>query len=229
MKMILDPLITRNLYNPKTRKAELDKALQKVSNFPQLGGDELVQQWTIIGECYKQEKNPTLSEEAYIKALSIAQEISDAKLHGAVLKHLGDAMFFCNEYQKAHHYYRVALDIFEQLKNFPEVIEIYSQAAYTCEKLGDREKERTFLDTAVAIADIEPVIKGNFVERLALSLAASKRYKEGAANYEQALSLYELENFKRGWEERIKNLAQIYNLMGDKETEERTLQRSFKS
>lgn len=227
--MILDPQIIRNLYNPKARKAALDKALQKVSNFPQLGGAELVQQWTIIGECYKQERSAILSEEAYIKASSIAKKISDAKLHGAVLKHLGDAMFFCNEYQKAHHYYTLALDIFEQLKSFPEIIEIYSQIAYACEKLDDREKERTFLETAIATPDIEPVIKGNFVERLALSLAASKHYKEGAENYEQALYLYESENFKRGWKERIKNLAEIYNLMGDKEKEQRTLQRSFKS
>ena len=223
--MILNSEITRSLYNPKARKTALDKALHKVNKPSQLSRVGLTQQWVVIGECYKLEGNPNASEGAYKKASDIAQEIDDTSLHGSVLKHLGDAMYFCNEYQKAIGYYKLALDIFERLENIPGLTELYSQASYTCEKLGDREGERKFLESVIAIPAIEPVIKGNFIERLALSLADSGRYKEAAENYEKALSLYESENFQRGWQERINNLVQIYNLIGDKDAENRTLQR----
>ncbi len=118
------------------------------------------------------------------------------------------------------------MDIFEQLKSYSELAVLYSQASYSCEKLEEREKERRFLESAIAIPVIEPVIRGNFLERLALSLTDSEHYKEAAENYEKALSLYETENFKRGWQERIKNLAKLYNLIGNKEAENRTQQRS---
>lgn len=223
--MILNSEITRNFYNPKARKTALNKALHRVTNPTTLSPFELAQQWAVIGECYKLEKDSIASEEAYKKAFDNVLEIDDTMLHGVVLKQLGDAMYFCNTYQKALGYYELALDIFEQIKSFPELADIYSQASYACENLGNREKERRFLESAIAIPVIENVIRGNFIERLALSLADSGRYKEATENYEKALSLYESENFKRGWQERIKNLAQIYNLLGDKEAENRTLQR----
>jgi len=223
--MILDSEITRNLYNPKVRKATLEEALYKVNNPSQVGHIELVQQWAIIGECYKLERKSIASEKAYKKAFALAQEIDDVVMSGSVLKHLGNAMYFCNEYQKAINYYKLALKIFEQRQSFSELMNIYSQISYAYEKLGNRKQERDFLRYAIAISDIEPVIQGNFIERLALSLVDSKRYTEAAENYEKALSLYESENFKKGWQERIRNLAQIYNLIGDKEVEKQTLQR----
>jgi tetratricopeptide (TPR) repeat protein len=198
--MILNSKTAHNLYNPKARKTELDKALHNVDNPTQFSRSELIQQWAMIGECYKLERNPNASEEAYKKASVIAQEIDDTLLHGSILKHLGDAMYFCNEYQKALDYYKLALDIVERLRSIPELIGLYSQAAYTCEKLGDREKEKEFLEAAIVIAVIEPIIKGNFIERFALSLADSRRYKEAAENYEKALSLYELLMLRRGLE-----------------------------
>lgn len=223
--MILDPEITDTLYNPKARKAAFERAWQTVNNPAQLNSVELIKQWAIIGECYRWEGNPTLSEDAYKKASTITQQIGDTELQGWIFKQLGDAMYFGKEYQKAIYYYKVALDVFERLKSLQELTNTYSQLSYACKQLKDEEHERLFLLSALAVPEIEPVTRGNFLERLALSLADSGCYAEAIENYEKALSTYESENFRRGWQDRLKNLAQIYGLIGDKDAENRTLQR----
>ena len=63
------------------------------------------------------------------------------------------------------------------------------------------------------------------MERVALSLGAAGQYKAAIEIYEKALALYEAEDFKRYWGQRLVNLAQFYEAIGDIEAARRTMER----
>lgn len=223
MKIELDA--KHSLIIPKYRKKALHEALGVVNNPNNYVNEKVVESWAIAGECYKYEQNPTSTAEAYDYALNLAEKMGDNELIGSILNHFADAMYFCNEYRQAITYYEEALNIINRSGNMQDIVTIYSQLAYSSEKLSERDKERTFLKSGMSLPEIDPLIKANFVERFALSLAASNEYEEAIYKYEEALSMYASQDFGRNWQERVTNLADIYHANGDEDGARKTLER----
>jgi tetratricopeptide (TPR) repeat protein len=222
---LIDRQIANRILSPRTRKEELLKAKRALSDPAKLSSRELMETWIIVGKCYKFDKKPQLSEKAYLKAIEMVRLLEDDHLLGKVYRDLGDALHFCASYAKSIAYYRQAAEIFDRLNEAKELITLLSQMAYSFAAMGKVVEERGCLEEAIRHPRISPEEKAMFMERIALSLGASGEYEEAIEIYEKALALYEAQDFKRYWGERLVGLAQLYEAVGDIEAAKRTMER----
>jgi len=223
--LLLNREVVNRLLFPDTRKEELKRAQEILAASTEIDLQRVIEAWITVAEYHKLEMEPQLSEEAYLKALEAIRIVSDERLLGKGYKSLGDAMQFCKNYERAIASYRHAVDVFKSIDEIDLLLDTLSQIAYSYAAMGQWDNERHYLNMAVLQPAIQPVIKATLLERIALSLSVSGKQEEAIGAYEQALSLYESEGFKRGWQQRIQNLAEMYNAIGDTEAAKRTLER----
>jgi tetratricopeptide (TPR) repeat protein len=224
MSLINRKIVNRIIF-PQTRKEELARAKQTLSDPVKLSKQQLIEAWAVVGKCYMFDKGSQLSEEAYLNAIEVICALGDERLLGEGYEDVGDAMYFCGNYSRAITYYRQSFEIFGRLNETEQLITALSQMAYSYAEMGQREEERHCLNSAILQSTIDPVVKATFVERMALSLSASGEYEEAITAYEQALSMYESEGFRREWQKRLQSLSQLYSITGDEEGAKRTLAR----
>ena len=210
---------------PDRRRREMAKARKALLDPERLNNWQLIEAWAIIGECHKFNREAQLAEEVYLKTLELIRALGDERALGEGYYSIGEAMFFCKDYAKATDYYRQAFEIFKRLGEKDRLAGVLSQMAYAYEKIGQRDEERHCLDAVMLQPAIEPLVKATLLERVALSLGASGEYGEAIRVYEQALSIFESEGFRRDWEKRLSSLAQMYNVIGDAEAAKRTKER----
>ena len=223
--MLLDRNLMNNLLYPESRKKEAIKAQKLISSSDKLDSLKIAEAWAVLGEVYKCENEPLPSEEAYLKCIEAIRAMNDKNLLGVAFISMGDALLFCKKFEKAIFYYDQAIEISEAIKETDRLIHLYSQISYCFAKVGDREKEQKYLSGGIQLRNIPEVVRANFIERLALSLESSGEYRLAVDRYEEALLMYESEDFKRNWQERIDKLANIYHIIGDEESASRTRKR----
>jgi len=222
------PLVSRELANrlftPEHRREEITRAQEAVLDPEKLDSRQLIEAWAVIGECHKFNRESQLSKEAYLKAIEVIRTLDDKMLLGRGYEALGNALFFCNDYEQAISYYRQAAEIFEDLSETEQLVTMLSQIAYAYAEIGQRNEERRYLNIAALQATAQPVVKATLLERIALSLGASGEYEEAIRVYEQALSILESEGFKRDWQKRLQVLAQLYSAVGDEASARRIME-----
>jgi tetratricopeptide (TPR) repeat protein len=179
-----------------------------------------------LGEGHKFACEPQLAEEAYLRALKLIGGLGDNDLLGQCYQALGEAWFFNKDYARAISYYQQASDALQNTHEVDFLILAWSQAAYAYDRIGDHEQQKYWLQKGVTDSRIPAVHRGLFLQRIALSQAKSHRLAEAVVSYEQALSIYEALGFKRLWQARIQELAQMYRDLGDESAAQRTLERS---
>jgi tetratricopeptide (TPR) repeat protein len=223
------PLISRDTRNrllwPDTREKEAHRAQMKLADSTTLDERQVIEMWATLGEAYKYNKESQLSEQAYLKALDIIKSSNDTRLLATGYKDLGDALYFCRDYSRAILYYDQSAAFFENLNDTTQLVMVFSQAAYAHSELQQRDEERRCLYSAVNQSDIDPLIKATLLERLALSFGSSGQTQQAINIYESALTIYESQDFIRGWPQRIHNLAALYTSIGDDDGTKRTLAR----
>jgi len=222
------PLVNQEIANrllfPDTRKKELAEA-QKALLSSKLDPHQLMEAWAIVGESYKLEMEPQISEQAYLKSLEIIQTLKDERLLGEGYKAIGDALHFCKDYSRAIGYYHQSAQVFENLNDTEQTVSVLSQMAYCYAATEQRDDERYCLNRAATHPTILPIVRATLLERIALSLSTSGLHREAIEFYEQALSIFEAEHFTRDWEQRVQSLAQMYRTAGDEDMAKRTEER----
>ena len=218
-KEIKDRIISR-----QTRQAEILRAQKIIQASETLQNRQLIEAWAIIGKANMWEKEAEKCEQAYLHCLDIIIVLQDNILLSECYEDLGFALYFCRQYNKALAYYERAADIAQQFRDPQQLCIIYSQMAKCCADLGLMEQERTYLSQGIDLP-IDPLIKATMLERVSISYANSSQYREAAKHYEEALSIFEHNNFKRFWEDRVKSLIEIYRALGDEDAVQRTIKR----
>lgn len=216
---------TRLLLHEEERKRYIKSAQEVLSNPDRLSPYQLMQTWAILGECYKFDKNPDRSEEAFLQSLNIARSLSDRDLLSECYYALGNALFFCRAFARAIPYFQEAEPLFEALDKYEDLFFTRSQIAEAFRELDRREEERHYLDRAILIPSMLPLRKADLLERFAISLSDASHYEEAIRVFEQSLSILDSIPSRRHWPERLHKLAEIYRLAGDTRGVERTLHR----
>jgi tetratricopeptide (TPR) repeat protein len=220
-------LISREVFShlliPEHREEELAKARDDLLNLQELDSYQIIGKLAIIGECHKFNREPHLSEEAYLNAVGVIRTLGDEHLLSEAYESLGNALFFCKHYAKAVSYYRQTAAILDQRGEITRLITVLSQIAYAYSELGQRSEERCYLNTAVNQPNVDPVVRATLLERIALSLEADGKNEEAIDMYEQALSIFEAEDFRRDWGRRLQNLARLYSIVGDVDSASRII------
>ena len=222
---LLNYEISNQLVFPNRRKVALQKATMVVSDSAMYTPRQLIEAWATIGGCHKFDKDPDLSEKAYLKAVKIIQRLDDNQLLGEAYEDLGDALFFCQEFSRASAYYQQAIKSFENLGVERRLLLILSQLAYSSKQLEQREEERNYLRAALPYSRPPSEVEAGLLERIAWSLAESGNYQEAIKTYESALAIFESVNYKRYWQQSIEKLAEFYKIVGDEESARLTINR----
>lgn len=189
---------------------------------------KIIEALAVLGECYSYDGNVVKTKTYYLKAIEVIRRLNDSSLLGKCYLRLGKALRLCEAHSEAAIYVNMSLEIAEENSAGDQIADCLNILADIYRALGNGEAERSYLRLAFSNPLIDPVDKGFFGERLALSLAEVKDYTKATYFYEKALSLLEREGFYRFWNDRIRKLADIYFISGknrqSKETANRKIQ-----
>lgn len=221
---LLDKEISLQLMSVASREKVARHAQEALQNKEKLQVVELIKVWAILAEYHMWKKEAEKCEGAYLECVSLIKSTQEENLLGECFTDLGDALYFCRSYERALDYYRKAVDIIKPLRKIEALTHIYSQMARCAAESGLHEEERGYLSEALELP-LNSLIAATLIERIALSYESSGQYEKAASSYEEALSIYENQNFKRGWEDRIENLTKIYLALGDENAAQRTRNR----
>jgi tetratricopeptide (TPR) repeat protein len=223
------PLISHELAGkllfPEQRRKAMDAAQQLLAQSAKSDIRLIIEALATLGECLKFDSKPRLAEEALLRALELIKGINDQELLGECYQALGDNWYYNGLFERAIEYYQQAAGAFQLSKDVNSLVQVWSQMANAFRELSNGEKERVCLEMGAAEADLPIVIKAALVERIALSLAKSGRANEATSKYEEALSLFEAEGFKRDWGQRVQRLAQMYQESGNDVAARKTMER----
>ena len=223
---ILSPEISKRLLSPQTRESEISRVRKALQNSAKLSQQQLIEAWAITAEYYKYKTKTEACIQAYLKCIEIVLSMSDTYLLSECYSDLGDALYYFKDYIGARGYYQKALDVIPSSgKEEVLLVHLLSQLAYCCRDTKSWDDERMYLMQALSLS-VPILIKGTLLERLALSFNDSKQYDKAAETYEQALSVFDGEGFKREWKQRIEMLAGIYDALGDREAANKTRNRT---
>jgi tetratricopeptide (TPR) repeat protein len=222
------PLINREISMGLLFSKSEDKELKRARAILQSKSDfldrDLIEAWAILAEDYKWRKEGKQCEQAYLECLMIIQAIGDQALLSECYSDLGNSLYFCKNYERALHYYQKAIEIVKALSQIEMLVQLYNGSASCCADLGFRDQERAYLGECLKLS-IDALIKATFLERMALSYRSTGLYDEAVTYHEEALSIFESNNFRRSWEDRIDSLVQIYTAKGDAAAARRTYER----
>lgn len=212
------------LLSSDTRDEDFQRAQEILRSKANYTDEELIKSWAVIGEYHKWNKESIKCELAYLKCVTIIKSTQSNTLLSECYIDLGDSLYHCNEHEKALGYYKKALSIIKPLGNSNSLSELYSRMANCAADGGFEEDARDYLFQALALP-IDDLLKAALLERIALSYTSLDQNELAARYYEDALSIYERKNYKKFWDDRIKDLAKIYIALGDKNAVQRTLNR----
>lgn len=215
---------TRLLFSPDAEKDIQHAQKEILQNKEKLTNKELVKLWATIAKYYMWKKESEKCKHAYLECASIIQSTEDTLWLGECYIDLGDSLNFCGDYEKALNYFNEVLSIIRPFKSTDTLAHLYNQMAYSSANIGDREQERKYLSDALELP-LDRLIKATLIERIAFSYYASGKLEISAKHYEEALSIFETEHFKRNWEDRINILIEIYHALGDESSAQRTSKR----
>jgi len=215
--------LSDRLLSPDSRESEMVNAKKCLHDSKHLSIQQQIENWVILGEGNKWEKQPFFAEQAYLQTIALIKKLQDEIMLADAYKALGDVWFFSESYERCIDYYEDALKIFDKYDhaNWSGVI---SQIAYVYAGLGQEKNEQITLSKAISKQNLPTLVRATFLERLALSLSVSDP-REAIANYEKALNGFSATNFKRDWDKRIQRLSQLYESIGDYENAQKTLMR----
>lgn len=220
----LHPEISKRLLSPQMREVEFSRASEMLKRPEQLNQQQLIEAWVIMAEYYKynNEKDPCVK--AYLELIKIVSSEPNRDLLRDCYSDFGDALYYFKDYNEARNYYQKALNTITPPPKIGSQLDLLSQLAYCCGDTGLFEEERMYLEKAIALPS-NSLIKATLLERTAQSYKNSEQFDRATEIYEQALSIFESEGFKRGWEQRIASLAEIYDYLGNQEAAKKTRNR----
>lgn len=216
--------IADRVLSSQTREAEVLRVQEALKAPEMLQNRQIIEAWAILGEASMWQKEAEKCEQAYLHCVNIIVAMQDNVLLSECYTDLGNALYYCEAYEKAFRYYNEAAIISQRLQNHEWLALILSQMARCCADMGLLQQERVYLGQALELP-IDILIKATLLERLGISYANSGQYTEAAKYYEEALSSFENNNFKRYWEDRIDGLIKIYLALGDENAVQRTMKR----
>jgi tetratricopeptide (TPR) repeat protein len=221
---ILHPEISKRLLSPQMREVEFSRASEMLKRPEQLNQQQLIEAWAIMTEYYKYNNQKEACVKANLKLIEIINSEPNKDLLRDCYSDFGDALYYFKDYDEARNYYQKTLNIIPPPTKIDSQLYLLSQLAYCCGDTGLFEEERMYLEKAIALSNTS-LIKATLLERMAQSYKNSDQFDQAIEIYEQALSIFETEGFKRGWEQRIESLAGIYDFLGNHEAANKTRNR----